>query len=59
MGVMEMEELVLLCTMVVFFTAGYFVMKKLDRFFEENLRMPDDEEESNSCDKTEETRTNM
>lgn len=56
---MEMEELVLLCTMAVFFAAGYFVMKKLDRFFEENLRMPDDEEESNSCDKTEETRTNM
>ena len=43
-----MEELVLLCTMVVFFAAGYFVMKKLDRFFEENLRMPDDEEESDS-----------
>ena len=34
MGVVEMEELVLLCTMVVFFTAGYFVMKKLDRFFD-------------------------
>lgn len=56
---MEMEELVLLCTMAVFFTAGYFVMKKLDRFFEENLRMPDYDEESHSYDKTEETGIKM
>lgn len=54
-----MEELVLLCTMAVFFAVGYFVMKKLDHFFEENLRMPDYEEESHSCDKTEETNMKM
>ena len=59
MGVVEMEELVLLCTMAVFFAAGYFVMKKLDHFFEENLRLPDYEEESHSCDKTEETNMKM
>lgn len=57
-GVVDMKDLILLCVMAVFFIAGYFAMKKLDRFFEENLRMPE-EEESLFCDKKEETESKM
>lgn len=49
-----MKELVLLCTVAVFFIAGYFVMDKLDRFFEENLRLPEYEEAFSTGDKKEE-----
>lgn len=53
-GVVNMKELVLLCTVAVFFIAGYFVMDKLDHFFEENLRLPEHEEAFSTGDKKEE-----
>lgn len=54
MGVMEMKDLILLCTMAVFFLGGYFVMKRVDTFLGRNLRMPEEQEAQPAPDEKEE-----
>lgn len=44
-----MKDMILICSMAAIFVFGYFIMKKIDAFVEENQRAIQEENKKNRC----------